>query len=61
AISPERGAQTSIYLASSPEVAGVTGEYFVDCKRQRSSLESYNENIAHRLWDVSLKLTGLAD
>lgn len=61
AISPERGAKTSVYLASSPEVAGVTGEYFVDCKQQRSSLESYNEDLARRLWDVSLKLTGLMD
>jgi len=61
AISPEKGAKTSVYLASSPKVASVTGEYFVDCKPQRSSLESYNEDIARQLWDVSLKLTGLTD
>ena len=61
AISPEKGAQTSIYLASSPEVASVTGEYFYDCKQQVSSAESYDQDIARRLWDTSLKLTGLAE
>ena len=61
AISPEKGAQTSIYLASSPEVASVSGEYFYDCKQQVSSAESYNQDLASRLWDTSLKLTGLAE
>jgi len=61
AISPQRGAQTSVYLASSPKVANVTGEYFYECKPQVSSAESYNEDLARRLWDASLKLTGLAD
>ncbi|MRR30317.1 SDR family oxidoreductase [bacterium] len=61
AISPERGAQTSIFLASSPEVANVTGEYFFDCKQQISSAESYDIDLARRLWDTSLKLTGLAN
>ena len=60
AISPEQGAQTSIYLASSPEVAEVTGEYFVDCHPRPSSPESYNDETARRLWETSLKLTGLA-
>lgn len=60
AISPEKGAQTSIYLASSPEVEGVTGKYFSDKKETRSSAISYDEAIAAQLWDVSEKLTGLA-
>lgn len=56
---PEKGAETQIYLASSPQVDGVSGEYFVDCKRARSSGESRDEQIARRLWDVSARMTGL--
>jgi NAD(P)-dependent dehydrogenase (short-subunit alcohol dehydrogenase family) len=59
AISPEEGAQTSIYLASSPEVAGVTGKYFVKKKAVTSSTASYDEETARRLWDISARLTGL--
>lgn len=57
--SPEEGAQTSIYLASSPEVEGIAGKYFVDCEPVQTSLLSYDENIAERLWQVSLEMTGL--
>lgn len=60
AISPEQGAKTSIYLASSPEVEGVNGKFFSNCKPVRSSASSYNEETGRRLWDSSLKLTGLA-
>lgn len=60
AISPEQGAQTSIYLASSPEVATVTGQYFAHCLPRQSSPESYDDETARRLWETSLKLTGLA-
>ncbi len=58
-ISSEQGAQTSIYLATSPEVEGVSGEYFVKCKVARSSAESYDEAAAKRLWEVSDELVGL--
>ena len=54
---PERGAQTSIYLASSPEVEGVSGKYFVDCKPIESRPQSYDRAVAQKLWQVSLKLT----
>lgn len=57
--SPADGAKTSIYLASSPEVEGVSGEYFVNEKYIRSSKESYDEEMQARLWDISLELTGL--
>jgi len=57
--SPESGASTQIYLASSPEVEGVTGKYFIDSKEARSSAESHDANIARRLWDVSAQMTGL--
>lgn len=58
-LSPEKGAATSIYLASSPAVEGVNGKYFVKKAVAKSSQSSYNEEVAHRLWDVSAQLTGL--
>jgi hypothetical protein len=58
-ISPERGARTSIFLASSPEVEGVTGKYFSRRRQQKSSEASHNEEAAHQLWEVSEGLTGL--
>ena len=57
--SPEKGAETTVYLASSPEVEGVTGEYFVDKKIHRSSLESRDPASAKRLWDMSVSLAGI--
>jgi NAD(P)-dependent dehydrogenase (short-subunit alcohol dehydrogenase family) len=57
---PAQGAQTSIYLASSPEVEGVTGKYFFDCQAVESSPLSHDQALAERLWQVSLKLTGKA-
>jgi NAD(P)-dependent dehydrogenase (short-subunit alcohol dehydrogenase family) len=59
-ISAEKGAQTIVYLASSPEVEGVTGEYFVNCTATTSSPVSYDDEAARRLWDVSASLTGLS-
>jgi retinol dehydrogenase 14 len=52
------GAQTIIYLASSPEVEGVSGKYFVDCKEADSSPTSHDQALAEKLWQVSLELTG---
>jgi len=60
-LSPNRGARTSIYLASSPEVEGVTGRYFVRRRPHRSFPVTYDEGAAKRLWDVSTKLTGLGE
>ena len=54
--SPERGAATPIYLASSPEVQGVTGAYFVNRKPKSSSKPSYDTQAAARLWRVSADL-----
>jgi NAD(P)-dependent dehydrogenase (short-subunit alcohol dehydrogenase family) len=61
AIPPEEGAQTLIYLSSSPEVEGVTGKYFVKRKPVRSSEASYNAEDARRLWAVSAQLVGLEE
>ena len=58
-ISPEKGARTSIYLASSTEVEGVTGQYFDKCKPRRSMKLSYDQALAARLWDRSVTLTKL--
>lgn len=55
--SPEKGAETSIYLASSPEVEGVTGKYFIKKAAVESSPESHDVSIARRLWEVSAELT----
>jgi len=57
--SPEQGAVTQIYLASSPEVEGVSGKYFVDSKPAQSSAESYDSAVARRLWEVSERMTGI--
>jgi len=57
--SPERGADTSVWLASSPEVEGVTGRYFTRRQEKRSSRRSYDTQLAGRLWWVSEELTGL--
>jgi retinol dehydrogenase-12 len=61
AISPEQGAQTSIYLASSPEVKGVSGQYFVKRRAQRSDPASYDGETARRLWEISAQMTGLEE
>ena len=61
AISPEEGARTSVYLAASPEVEGVSGKYFEKCKAVPSSPESYDLTSARRLWEVSLQMTGLSE
>jgi NAD(P)-dependent dehydrogenase (short-subunit alcohol dehydrogenase family) len=60
AISPEEGARTVLYLAASPAVAGVSGRYFVRERAVLSSPASYDEAAAARLWELSLKRTGLA-
>jgi retinol dehydrogenase 14 len=56
-LSAKKGAETSIYLASSPEVEGVSGKYFV---KKMSKQISCDEVLAKKLWDASLRMTGLA-
>ncbi len=56
---PEKGAETSIYLASSQEVEGITGKYFAKKQQKQSSEESYNEDYAKRLWELSTDMTQL--
>jgi NAD(P)-dependent dehydrogenase (short-subunit alcohol dehydrogenase family) len=59
-LTPEQGARTSIYLASSPEVEKVSGKYFVRSTAVRSSRASYSVADARRLWEVSEELVRLA-
>jgi len=54
------GAATPLYLATSPEVEGVSGKYFDACREKQTTPISYDEAAAERLWRVSAKLTGEA-
>ena len=56
-VDADRGAETLVYLASSPEVEGVTGKFFVDCRAVPSSALSYDRDLATRLWEMSERLT----
>jgi NAD(P)-dependent dehydrogenase (short-subunit alcohol dehydrogenase family) len=61
ALTPEQGADTVVYLASSPEVQGVSGKYWVNRQPVTSSPESYDEDAQKHLWEVSAQMTGLAE
>ncbi|MHA2432042.1 MAG: SDR family oxidoreductase [Candidatus Thorarchaeota archaeon] len=59
-ISAKKGAETSVYVASSPELEGVTGKYFTKSQEQPSSELSYDEEAQKRLWAITEELLGLA-
>lgn len=61
ASSAEVGSRTTVYLASSPDVAGISGSYFANCKEARSSQLSHDEVLAQRLWERSAELCALSD
>lgn len=56
-LTPDQGADNTIYLATSPEVEGVTGKYFVKREAGASSPPSYDKDLAKRLWEVSERIT----
>jgi NAD(P)-dependent dehydrogenase (short-subunit alcohol dehydrogenase family) len=58
ALSPQQGAETLTYLASSPEVASVTGVYFHKCRPTAPSPEAQDDAAARRLWEESTRLAG---
>jgi NAD(P)-dependent dehydrogenase (short-subunit alcohol dehydrogenase family) len=60
AIDVEEGAATSIHLASAPEVAQMSGQYFIEGHPARSSAASYDQQAGLRLWEVSANLTNVA-
>jgi NAD(P)-dependent dehydrogenase (short-subunit alcohol dehydrogenase family) len=59
-LSPEKGAETVVYLASEPAAGAVTGAYFVRCRETRPSPEARDDVAAARLWRLSERLTRLA-
>ncbi len=56
---PEKGAETSVYLASAAAIEGITGRYFSNCREKRTSRVSYDVNVGQRLWQLSEKMTGI--
>jgi NAD(P)-dependent dehydrogenase (short-subunit alcohol dehydrogenase family) len=58
-LSPEQGAATSIHLASSPAIEGVTGRYFARCREKAPSRPAADDGAARRLWEESARLAGL--
>ena len=61
ASSPEKGARTSIYLASSSEVEKVSGKYFANSKQKSPALQATDKAVARKLWEVSAKMVGLGE
>lgn len=59
AISPQKGAETIVYLASSPEVAAKSGGYYYKCALATPTKEAQDDADAKRLWDVSAKIAGI--
>lgn len=59
--SPEKAAETPLYLATSPEVEGVSGKYFANKKEIKSPAQFYDEAVARRLWQVRVELTHRVD
>jgi NAD(P)-dependent dehydrogenase (short-subunit alcohol dehydrogenase family) len=60
AISPEEGAKTIVYLAASPEVAGVTGGYFYRCRPETPTVHAQNDADGERLWKISEEIARLS-
>jgi NAD(P)-dependent dehydrogenase (short-subunit alcohol dehydrogenase family) len=58
-ISPEEGARTSVYLAFSPEVAGVSGQYFENMRPVRSTALTHDRAVQEKLWEIAEELTGV--
>jgi NAD(P)-dependent dehydrogenase (short-subunit alcohol dehydrogenase family) len=59
AISPAEGAKTIVHLASSPEVAGVSGKYFYKCRETKPSPQAHDDQAASALWQRSAALAGV--
>jgi NAD(P)-dependent dehydrogenase (short-subunit alcohol dehydrogenase family) len=59
-LTPEVGAKTPVWLASSPDVDGITGKYFAKCKEVKPSPRALEEGAPERLWKISEGLSGIA-
>ena len=60
-LTPEQGASTAVYLASSPDMEGVTGKYFIRERERASDPVSYDESAAKRLWEISEQMTSVPE
>jgi NAD(P)-dependent dehydrogenase (short-subunit alcohol dehydrogenase family) len=58
-ISVEKGARTSVYVASSPDVENISGEYFNKCRAEAPNAPARDDTAAARLWEVSAQITGV--
>jgi len=56
---PEEGASTPLYAATAPDLEGVSGQYFDDCRPKKPSSEAQDEDVSARLWAVSETLTNM--
>jgi NAD(P)-dependent dehydrogenase (short-subunit alcohol dehydrogenase family) len=59
AITPEKGAETIVYLASSPDVAAISGDYFYKCRPATPTAGGRDDAAAGRLWNESAKIAGI--
>jgi hypothetical protein len=59
ALPVEKGALTQIYVATSPDVEGITGKYFAKCRIEESSPASMIKEDWAKLWEISSKMAGL--
>jgi len=57
--SPEKGAESSVYLCSSPDVSDISGEYFYNCKIEKTTKWAKSQEDADKLWSLSAELTGI--
>jgi hypothetical protein len=57
-LTPEEGAKTAIYLATSPDVSKVTGKYYYKCQKAKTSKDAKNRKLAKQLFELSEKITG---
>ncbi len=60
AISEQQGAETLTYLGSAPDVAGISGEYFYQCRVRTPSPQAQDDTSARRLWEESAKIAGMS-
>jgi len=58
-LSPEKGARTTVHLAASPDVAGVSGSYFIKCEPAKTVPSSHDQPLQEKLWATSVALTGV--
>jgi NAD(P)-dependent dehydrogenase (short-subunit alcohol dehydrogenase family) len=58
-LTPEQGAETLVFLASANDIIGITGKYYVEMKENKSSDISYDKALQDKIWEISVKLSGI--